>query len=248
MTWIVIDGTNYAYKYFCAAPDKAASLFEYLLDSLVQMYRFDRVAVCFDLGSPNRSLLYPEYKADRPERPDGIDEILEAFRLSCYDRAYDVVEVEGYEADDCIATIAAGVSDRVVIASGDKDMHQALVDGRVSILKKCNHFHGELICKWMTASSLVKEHGLRPDQWIDYQTLIGDVSDNIPGCVGIGPKTAKRILAAGSLEDFYRDPFRAQVTEKVRDKLLQFRTRDLMRSLVTLDTNVPTLTTLWETT
>ena len=143
--------------------------------------------------------------------------------------------------DDCIATIVRHSSNRIAIASGDKDLNQMLEPDRVTILRKCKRNFGNLQCDWMTAARLKKDTGLAPNQWVDYQTLVGDSTDKIAGCKGVGPKAAKALLSScGSLDAFYAKPFGANITKSARAKVLAFKPdREHVRSLVELRRDVP---------
>ena len=144
----------------------------------------------FDVaGKTFRDEFFPEYKANRSPMPDDlqlqipmIHEVLEAMRIP-------TLGIEGYEADDVIATLARMGEQRgldVYICSSDKDCRQLLSDRiKVFNLRKQEAFDRE---------SLQKDWGIAPEQVIDYQTLVGDSVDNVPGVPGIGPKTATQLL------------------------------------------------------
>ena len=151
------------------------------------------VAVCWDMGSKTfRNDLFPEYKANRSEAPvemgpqfDLAKEAVEAFNIPN-------IGVIGYEADDCIGTIAktAMVESHVSILTGDQDILQ-LIDDRISVvlLKKgygnYEVHNGESFFEWK---------GITPKQMIDLKALMGDTADNYPGVKGIGEKTALKLL------------------------------------------------------
>ena len=192
--------------------------------------------VCaFDVAGPTfRDEIYPEYKAHRSPMPDDlqlqiplIHELLEGMRIP-------VLGVEGYEADDVIATLAkAGEREGidVFICSSDKDCRQLLSD-RVKIfnLRKQEVFDRE---------SLQKDWGIAPEQVIDYQTLIGDSVDNVPGVPGVGPKTATQFLQKYQT----LDNLLAHVEEipgKKKDSIKETMPKlELSRKLVRLSTDVP---------
>ncbi|MGE8077830.1 5'-3' exonuclease [Peribacillus loiseleuriae] len=151
------------------------------------------VAVCWDMGSKTfRNDLFPEYKANRSEAPvemgpqfDLAKEAVEAFNIPN-------IGVIGYEADDCIGTIAktAMNESHVLILTGDQDMLQ-LIDDHISVvlLKKgygnYEVHNGESFFEWK---------GITPRQMIDLKALMGDTADNYPGVKGIGEKTALKLL------------------------------------------------------
>jgi DNA polymerase-1 len=193
------------------------------------------LVVVFDVGEPTiRTELYADYKAHRAPMPDDlrlqipmIHELLAAMRLP-------VLGMPGYEADDVIATVAtAGARGGldVFICSSDKDCRQLLSD-RVKIfnLRKREIFD---------ARSLEVDWGVKPEQVIDYQTMVGDSVDNVPGVPGVGPKTASQLLQQyGTLDNVVKhlDEIKGKKQENFRAFLPQL---ECSRTLVTLDTHVP---------
>src|SRR5262249_15947320 len=144
----------------------------------------------FDVAGPTfRDAIHAEYKAHRAPMPDDLElqiplihQVLEAMRIP-------VLGIEGYEADDLIATLATIGAKRgldVFIWSRDKDCRQLLSD-RVNIfnLRKLEVYD---------AASLLKDWCVTPEQVVDFQTLVGDSVDNVQGVPGIGPKTASKLL------------------------------------------------------
>jgi DNA polymerase-1 len=95
---------------------------------------------------------------------------------------------------------------------------------------------GRLEFKVITAEKLLDEYGVNPSQWVDFRCMTGDTSDGLPGAPGIGPKTARDVLVAcGTLDKFYEEPFKAPVSVIKRNALLEFRSQvPLMRNLITL--------------
>jgi DNA polymerase-1 len=159
--------------------------------------RPDYLVIAFDVSGPTfREKEYPAYKANRGAMPDDlsvqiplIHRLLEGLRLP-------VVGVAGFEADDVIATLARAGAAReldVFICSGDKDCRQLLNDKvRVFNLRKREVYDGK---------SLEQDWGIAPAQVVDFQTLVGDSVDNVPGVPGIGEKTAAKLLQEhGSLD------------------------------------------------
>ena len=166
----------------------------------IDTFKPTHVICCWDMGSTTfRTAQYEGYKSNRPEAPedlipqfDLVKEVVASFDVPN-------VGVEGFEADDCIGTLAALFKDEadVTIVTGDHDMLQ-LVDDHVSvaILKKG-------IGNYMVYSpqSLMEERQLTPQQVIDMKGLMGDTSDNYPGVRGIGEKTAHKLIQEhGSIE------------------------------------------------
>jgi DNA polymerase I len=165
--------------------------------------RPDYVGLVLDAGDSYRTELYEDYKATREKMPDELEasiprcrEVVEAFRVP-------VIEVEGWEADDVIGTLARQASSaglRTVIVSGDKDFYQ-LIDEDVHLLNPGRGGVGAVEETEVTPENASERLGVPPHQVVDYLALIGDSSDNVPGVRGIGPKTAPDLLARyGTLE------------------------------------------------
>ena len=174
----------------------------------------DYVACVIDVGGDHgtfRSQLYPEYKATRDEPPEDLMPQVERALSLLRAIGVPVIGVEGFEADDVIATLASTYSAkhpdvRVRIISKDKDLKQLLGEGEPPTEMYDIHTD-ELI----TAASLKADTGLEPRQVIDMLALMGDTVDNVPGVPGIGPKTAAQLVAEfGSIE--------AVVAEVMEDK------------------------------
>lgn len=159
----------------------------------VKQFHPTHVAVCWDMGSKTfRTELFEGYKANRSEPPiellpqfDLAKEIVEAFNVPN-------IALEGFEADDCIGTLAKQSCQHVdvLILTGDQDILQLIDDNiSVALLKKgFGNYHV------YTKESFFEEKGIFPQQMIDVKALMGDSSDNYPGVRGIGEKTALRLV------------------------------------------------------
>ncbi|MBU8879019.1 5'-3' exonuclease [Bacillus sp. FJAT-29790] len=151
------------------------------------------VAVCWDMGSKTfRTEMYDGYKANRPEAPvelipqfDLVKEVVEAFDVPN-------IGLAGYEADDCIGTIAKSIKEeaRVHILTGDQDILQ-LLDEQISVVLLQKGYGNYLV---HTKDTFFEEKGIKPKQMIDLKAFMGDSSDNYPGVKGIGEKTALKLL------------------------------------------------------
>ncbi len=151
------------------------------------------VAVCWDMGSKTfRTEMFPDYKANRGEAPvelipqfDLVKEVVEAFDIPN-------IGVRGYEADDCIGTIARNLNEDIPVSilTGDKDILQ-LIDDRISVILLQKGYGNYQV---HNRDSLFNEKGIWPEQMIDLKALMGDPSDNYPGVRGIGEKTAIKLL------------------------------------------------------
>ena len=203
---------------------------------LVEKHRPQHLLCAFDHPAPTfRHSLYPDYKRSRAEAPeelepqfDWIREMLAAMRIQ-------VLEVAGYEADDLLATAARRAHEggaRCWLVTSDKDCRQLITD-RVSIL----HPRKRLL---LDAESVIEDWGVRPDQAADFQALVGDSVDDIPGVPLIGPKFASQLLErfgtlAGVLDNIDKVP-----GPKRQANLRDYRDQALLsRRLVALHSEVP---------
>ncbi|MXX57220.1 MAG: DNA polymerase I [Gemmatimonadetes bacterium] len=170
--------------------------FANFLQAIRDEYQPDYIAVVFDSGRSHREELYPDYKATRAKMPRELRDSLPRIRELVEAFGDRVVEVEGWEADDVIGTLAArAVAEglEAVIVSGDKDFFQ-LVGDRVHLLNPGRGGPHGVAAEWLDASGASKKFGVGPGQVVDYLALVGDSSDNVPGAPGIGPKTAQKLL------------------------------------------------------
>lgn len=159
----------------------------------VSKFKPSHVAVCWDMGSKTfRTEMFPEYKANRQEAPvelipqfDLVKEVVASFDIPN-------IGIPGFEADDCIGTIAKNMGNEanVHILTGDQDILQLLDDHIFVILLK-KGFGNYLV---HTKDTFFDEKGITPSQMIDLKALMGDPSDNYPGVKGIGEKTALKLL------------------------------------------------------
>mgnify|MGYP001184946145 CR=1 FL=1 len=156
----------------------------------------DYLAVVFDAGDSFRKELYPEYKATREKMPDDLRASLGRVRTILAGFNDPVVELEGYEADDVIGTLATKARARgleAVIVSGDKDFYQ-LVGPGLHLMNPGRGGASGVAADWVTEENASEKFGVQPSQVADYLALVGDSSDNVPGARGIGPKTAVALL------------------------------------------------------
>lgn len=247
----LIDGSSFIFRAYHAirpltrpdgTPVNAVSgfcnmLFKLLRD-LDDSERPSHLAVIFDAGKKTfRNDIYPEYKAHRPPAPDDlipqfaiIHEAVEAFNLPS-------IQLEGYEADDIIATYAKRAEaegSKVTIVSTDKDLMQ-LVSEDVTMFDTMKNRH-------IGIPEVVEKFGLGPEKVIEIQALAGDSADNIPGVPGIGVKTAALLLSEyGDLETLLERAGEIKQNKR-RENLIE--NADLARvslELVTLSTDVPDL-------
>lgn len=246
-TWFAIDGNNMAFKDFCTG-DVSGGRMRLRLKAIRGHFAPTRLIVAFDPhdGSSFRREVFPGYKANRGEKPEGWVESVLRVRTNCIEDGIETVMVPGFEADDIIATIVAGamcVNARVVMVSSDKDLRQLLLQGRTTQMTSFSRDRDRIIPEWITAEIVEKKFGVLPEQWIDYQTLVGDKCDNVAGCAGVGPKAAVEILQqCRTLDDFYRDDRGVKLSDRQRDNLAAFRESgelEICRTMVTLRSDVP---------
>ncbi|SRR6266568_1107740 len=200
----------------------------------------DYLVVCFDRGKPTfRMNMYAGYHAHRPKMADDffpqvarVHELLEKMKVQIF-------ELDGYEADDLIGTIATEAVDKfheeVVIVTGDRDLLQ-LVNGHVKVLMPVMGFTKTVL---FDEEKVEEKYGVHPRQFVDYKALIGDASDGYPGVTGIGPKTAAKLLQEhGTFEKLYKDV--ALLPEKIGVKLAtDAEQAALAKQLATIVTDSP---------
>jgi DNA polymerase I len=210
----LIDGPSLVYRAFYALPESIATStgvptnaifgFASMLVKIVTEYGVQPTVVGWDAGTSGRTELFAEYKAQRRSRPDllkqqwpAMEPLVEAF-------GYSNVRIEGYEADDVIASLAeralqADPPVPVMIVTGDRDVFQ-LIDER-GLVKVMATARGITETKIYDRQAVIDRYGIPPELIPDFYGLKGDTSDNIPGIPGIGDKTASELLQRfGSLE------------------------------------------------
>jgi DNA polymerase-1 len=245
---MLIDGPSLVYRGYFALPPLTTSdgtlvnaAFGFLQIVLrgMQDVKPDYAIVSFDLGRPQfRFDAYPEYKAGRPSMPDDLRTQFPIVRELVTMMGMPIHELEGYEADDVIGSLAkeatrAGVDTMMV--SGDLDGLQ-LVDDHVRLLTTRMGVAATVI---YDEAKVMDRYGLRPDQMLDYKALKGDTSDNIPGVPGVGEKTAISLLQEfGSLDGIYANL--DQVKVKLRERLADHRESAFMsREIGRIVSNLP---------
>jgi len=216
--------------------------FANFLLSVRESHRPDYLAIVFDKGMSQREEIYPEYKATREKMPDELAASLPRIRAIVEGFNDPVVEVDGYEADDVIGTLAVKARDaglEAVIVSGDKDLYQ-LVSPGIHLLNPGRGGPTGVEPEWVDESNAHEKFGIPPGQIPDYLALVGDSSDNVPGAPGIGPKTAVKLLKEyGNLNeilDHASDLSGKRARESLTENAEQVR---LSRRLVTLQLDVP---------
>ncbi len=206
----LIDGNSLAYRAFFALPESIATAdgrptnaiygFASMMAKLLIDFSPRAVIVAWDKGWSGRENVYAEYKSQRKSRPDLLKEQWPALAPLAEAFGFKNVSVEGYEADDVIASLARRASDAgipVMIVSGDRDVYQLVGDG----IRVMTTSRGVTDTKVYDREGVVERYGVPPELVTDFIGLKGDTSDNIPGVPGIGDKTAAELLQRfGSLE------------------------------------------------
>ncbi len=247
---LLIDGHSMAYRAFFALPadnfttaqgqhTNAIYGFATMLLSLLSSEKPTHVAVAFDVSRKTfRSEIFPDYKANRAKTPDEfrsqmsyLHELVTAFGITTF-------EVEGFEADDIIATIAKQAEREgaeVLICTGDRDSFQ-LVNAKTTVLYPKR---GVSDLSRMTPEAVQEKYGMSPEQYPDFAALRGDPSDNLPSVPGVGEKTAaKWVVEYGSLHELIAniDRLGGKVGQSLRDSISDvIRNRELTQ----LVANVP---------
>ncbi len=243
-TLYLIDGSSYLYRAYHAIrhlsgpggfPTNAIFGFTQMLLKVLKDRQPSHVVMVFDFSRKTfRNDIYPDYKANRSAMPDDlrmqldpIKELVRAFRIP-------VLELDGYEADDIIGTIAQDCSSRgipAVVVTGDKDLMQ-IVGEQVRLLDTMKD-------KESGPAEVVERFGVGPELVIDILGLAGDSSDNIPGVPGIGEKTATKLIQEyGSMDQLLARS--GEVKGKTGENLRAFADQArLSRKLATIDCQVP---------
>lgn len=244
-TVYVIDSHSLIFQVFHAIPEMTSprgepvsAVYGFLRDVLylIQDHKPDYLFAAFDMPGPTfRHDLYDAYKADRSEMPEALASQLPKIEQMLDALAVPIVGKVGYEADDILATIARMCDEQQLqcrLVTGDKDCRQ-LITKHVSVynIRKDEHFgSAELYADW----------GIEPRQVVDFQALVGDKIDNVPGVPLIGPKIARELLDTyGSLDEVLAHA--AEVKGTKRSQNLQNHADDarMSRELVRLDAHVP---------
>src|SRR5262245_31334786 len=208
----LIDGPSLVYRAFFALPESIATStgeptnaifgFASMLVKIVTDFGVRPTVVAWDAGSSGRTELFADYKSQRRSRPDllkqqwpAMEPLVEAF-------GYRNISVEGFEADDVIASLAEharAAAVPVMIVTGDRDVFQ-LIDDR-DLIRVMATSRGITETKIYDRGAVVERYGIPPELIPDFYGLKGDTSDNIPGVPGIGDKTASELIQRfGSLE------------------------------------------------
>lgn len=203
---LLIDGSNYLFRAYHALPPLTTSSgeptgaikgFHAMLRNVYSKIAPDYVACVFDAHAKTfRHTIFPEYKANRPPMPEDLRVQLEPIRQMVKLLGWPLLQVEGVEADDVLATLACRASAEGIeafIATGDKDLAQVVTE-RICLVNTMTH-------EVLGREGVKTKYGVYPERIVDYLTLMGDKVDNVPGINKCGPKTAVKWLDEfGSLQ------------------------------------------------
>ncbi|WP_339046631.1 DNA polymerase I [Candidatus Mesenet endosymbiont of Agriotes lineatus] len=240
-TLTIIDGYGFLFRAYYVLPGLSTTSGlpiggVYGFINMLLKYLTGYLVIAFDTGEKNfRHEIYHGYKANRQKPPEDLmpqfailREAVSAFNLNCE-------EVIGYEADDVIATLAKTYSKyddlKITVVTADKDLFQ-LIDEKVSVFDPMKNKH-------IKEEDVIAKFGVGPDKLLDLLALTGDASDNIPGVLGIGIKTAAKLLTEfGSLENILSNAHQIK-QNKCREAILAYKEWALLsKQLVSLATTV----------
>ena len=238
---ILVDGSSYLFRAYHALPPlktttghPTGAIFGVLkmLKILYQQYQPDYFAVVFDAkGKTFRHEIYPQYKANRAKADDDLIVQIEPLQNIIRALGFPLLIYPGVEADDVLGTLAKEASRqdiKTIMSTGDKDLAQ-LVNENVSLLNTMNN-------EALDQDGVKNKFGVTPKQFIDFLTLTGDKSDNIPGVNKVGPVTANKWLAQyGSLDNIIAnaDSIKGKVGDYLRQAIAE--NLSLSKKLVTID-------------
>ena len=241
----LVDGSGFIFRAFhglpaMSRPDgtpvNAVYGFTTMLLKLLSDTDADHVAVIFDAGRHSfRNDIYPDYKAHRPPAPEELVPQFALIREAVAAFGVASVEMEGFEADDLIATYATQAvaqGARVTIVSSDKDLMQLVGDG----VEMLDTLKGRTI----RAAEVVEKFGVGPDKVVDVQALCGDPTDNVPGVPGIGVKTAAQLIGEyGDLDSLLARAGEIRQPKRRESLLAHADAARVSRELVRLRRDVP---------
>ena len=242
---ILIDGYGFVFRAFHAFPplkrDDGVNVgaifgFTSMLTKILLEFSCSHLAIVLDSGGKTfRHEIFPEYKSHRPAAPEELIPQFPLVREAVSALNIDILEKQGFEADDLIATFAKMASNKgikVTIISSDKDLMQ-LIDDNISM-------YDPLKSKYIGAPQVEEKFGVRPDQVTDVLALIGDSADYVPGVPGIGPKTAAELIQKfQSLDGIYQNIDDIPTSKRKQSLIDNKDIAYLSHKLVILDDQVP---------
>src|SRR6188472_3423438 len=245
----LIDGNSLAYRAFFALPESIATSdgrptnaifgFASMLVKILTDYGEVPTVVVWDAGMSGRKEISADYKAQRSSRPDLLKQQWPALRPLVEAFGYRNISVEGYEADDVIASLVQQAKERripVMVVSGDRDAYQMVDDG-VRIMTTSR---GITDTKVYDREGVIDRYGIPPEKIPDFIGLKGDTSDNIPGVPGIGDKTAAELLQRfGDLETVLASVDEISGAKRKENLANHADDARMSKELATIQTDVP---------
>ncbi len=226
--FVLIDGNALLHRAYHAMPPLTTSSgelinavygFTSMLLKIFSDLHPEYVACAFDMKAPTfRNIEFVDYKAKRPKMDEELVGQIERIHEVVRTLNIPIFEVEGYEGDDVIATLAEQTKNtQTIIVTGDRDALQ-LIDKNTLVYCPLKGLSNPIL---YDEKRVLEKYGLYPNQIADYKALAGDASDNYPGIAGIGPKTATDLLQKfGSLDEIYKNINEIK-NEKLKNKLTE---------------------------
>ena len=241
---VIIDGTSFIFRAFFACPPmktnegrSVGAVHGFCTMLISQLCKHDSDVFCVAMDSGRHTFrldMYPQYKANRAAVPEDLLAQMPLMDEACGAFGLPTISQQGFEADDIIASYSSEMANRgykVRIIGIDKDLLQ-LMDDNIEI-------YDPVKSKIVTTEDVLAKYGVIPSQMIDFQALVGDKTDNIPGVASIGPVTAAKLLKSyGSLSGIYENIDKIS-PEKLRERLIAHKEEaELSKKLATLSKNV----------
>ncbi len=257
MHLVLVDGSTYIFRAYHALPPLSrksdglpvgcVSGFCNMLYKLTEDLKGENtpthMAVIFDYSAKSfRTDFYPEYKAHRPPPPEDLVPQFPLTRAATRAFGLPCIEMEGWEADDIIATYASLARDaggKVTIVSTDKDLMQLVDDGNIRLLDTLQRPGGPPM-RWIGPEEVMTKFGVAPDKVIEVQALCGDAVDNVPGVPGIGVKTAAELINTyGDVETLLARAGEIKQPKRRENLMAHAESARISRRLVELSREVP---------
>lgn len=243
---MLLDGNSLAYRAFFALPTDMATAsgqvtnavfgFTSMLVNLLKDHKPDAIAVAFDRPEPTfRHEMIVDYKAGRAETPDILKQQMGLVRQVVETLNLPLLEVVGFEADDILATLATQAKDRgddVIIVTGDRDVYQLVEDPHIKVLYNRRGVSDYVL---YDEAGIFERTGVKPSQYVDYASMRGDPSDNLPGIPGVGEKTAAKLINQyGNLDGIFAhvDEQTPKLRSNLRDNEAQARSNAAAMPLI----------------
>lgn len=251
--FVIIDGSSYFFRAFYAVPrltnskgmpTNAVKGFNTMLKRVLRRFQPDHIVVVFDAAKKTfRSDIYKDYKAHRQPLPEELGKQIPV--IKDLPRAYNIqtLEMEGYEADDIIGTLAVEAVKRgmeACIVTADKDLMQLVTKKAGDETTPGVVLYDDRDDRRVGIDEVIAKFEVPPERVVDVLALMGDASDNVPGVEGVGEKTARELVKKfGSVEQLLENAHKIE-REKLRLKIIEGKENALLsKKLVTLVTNLP---------